>query len=145
MFCLTASVARFPDFSKLTAMPRDIGEDEMKRIVHVARKHVDEISSFEWRSWSDMVAPWINSAAYSYSATTFASQISQQEGWKGLQAVEASRKLASVLKLEPEAAGFALQHLDVRSTPLSAICRITPSCNQSDIYRYLNLDKILHN
>lgn len=130
-----ASVARFPEFSKLTAMPRDISDEEMKRIVTVARQHVDDISAFEWRVWSDMLAPWINSAAYSYSATTYAAQLAQKEGWKGLQAVEASRKLASLLKLEPEAAGFALQHINVKTTPLSSICREAPVCNQSDIYR----------
>uniref|UniRef100_A0A0P5PNQ9 Chorion peroxidase n=1 Tax=Daphnia magna TaxID=35525 RepID=A0A0P5PNQ9_9CRUS len=131
----TASVARFPESSKLTAMPRDITKEEMTRAVTVARKHVEEISAFEWHAWSNMLAPWQNSAAYSYSATTYASLIGQQQGWKGLQSVEASRKLANLLKLEPEYAGFALQHLCVRETALSSICCEQPKCNASALYR----------
>lgn len=77
-------------------MPRDITKEEMTRAVTVARKHVEEISAFEWHAWSNMLAPWQNSAAYSYSATTYASLIGQEQGWKGLQSVEASRKLANL-------------------------------------------------
>lgn len=77
-------------------MPREISDEEMGRIVKVAKKHVDEISAFEWHAWNNMLAPWQNSAAFSYSATTYASLMGQQEGWKGLQSVEASRKLANV-------------------------------------------------
>ena len=76
-------MARFPEVSKLTAMPRDIGPEEMTRIVKTARQHVDEVAGFEWRAWTDMVAPWLNSAAYSYSASTAAAQMAQKEGWKG--------------------------------------------------------------
>lgn len=78
-------------------MPREITKDEMGRIVTIAKKHVDEISAFEWNTWSNMLAPWQNSAAFSYSATTYASLLGQQEGWKGLQSVEASRKIANML------------------------------------------------
>lgn len=77
-------------------MPREITDEEMARVVKVARQHVEEISSFEWHAWNNMLAPWQNSAAYSYSATTYASLLGQKEGWKGLQSVEASRKLASL-------------------------------------------------
>lgn len=93
---MEASVARFPETSKLIAMPREITPDEMNRIVKVAKQHVDEISSFEWQIWNDMLAPWQNSAAFSYSATTHAALLAQQEGWKGLQSVEATRKLANL-------------------------------------------------
>lgn len=96
MFCSSASVARFPESSKLTAMPREITSDEMSRIVKVARQHVEDVSAFEWRVWNDMLAPWQNSAAFSYSATTHVTLLGQQEGWKGLQSVEASRKLANL-------------------------------------------------
>lgn len=97
LICLqSASVARFPESSKLTAMPRDISAEEMERVVKIARQHVDEISAFEWHVWNNMLAPWQNSAAYSYSATTYVALIGQQEGWKGLQSVEASRKLANL-------------------------------------------------
>ena len=92
----TASVARFPESSKLTAMPRDITDEEMGKAVTVARQHVDEISSFEWHAWTNMLAPWQNSAAYSYSATTYVALQGQKEGWKGLQSVEASMKLANL-------------------------------------------------
>jgi hypothetical protein len=63
-FMQIASVARFPESSKLTAMPRDITKEEMTRAVTIARKHVEEISAF---------------AAYSYSATTYASLVGQQQ------------------------------------------------------------------
>lgn len=92
----TASVARFPETSKLVAMPREITDEEMTRIVKVARQHVDEISAFEWHAWNNMLAPWQNSAAFSYSATTYAAGLGQKEGWKGLQSVEASRKMANL-------------------------------------------------
>ena len=39
------------------------------------------------------------------------------------------------LKLEPEYAGFALQHLCVKETALSSICRAQPTCNASALYR----------
>jgi hypothetical protein len=71
-------------------------KEEMTRAVTIARKHVEEISAFEWHAWTNMLAPWQNSAAYSYSATTYASLVGQQQGWKGLQSVEASRKLANL-------------------------------------------------
>jgi hypothetical protein len=98
LFNNPASVARFPESSELTAMPRDITKDEMSRAVTVARQHVEEISAFEWHAGNNMLAPWQNSAAYSYSATyhLYASLIGQQEGWKGLQSLEASRNLANV-------------------------------------------------
>lgn len=39
------------------------------------------------------------------------------------------------LKLEPEYAGFALQHLEVTTTSLSSICREKPTCDATVIYR----------
>lgn len=77
-------------------MPREITAEEMERIVKIAKMHVDEISAFEWHTWNNMLAPWQNSAAFSYSATTYASLLGQQEGWRGLTSVEASRKIANV-------------------------------------------------
>ena len=90
------SVARFPDFAKLSAMPYDVTSYEMQKITDESAKYSVDIASYEKNEWDAMLAPWESSAAFSYSATTFAQRLAQQEGWKGLQSVESTRKLASM-------------------------------------------------
>lgn len=89
-------MARFPEFSKLIAMPREVTTAEMNQIAAVAKKHVEEIASFESKAWTDMLSHWHNSAGFSSSANSRAALLGQQEGWKALQSVEASRKLAAL-------------------------------------------------
>ena len=89
-------MARFPEFSKLLAMPREITLAEMSTITAFAKKLVEEIASFETKAWGAMLSHWENSAGFSYSANTRAALLGQQEGWKALQTVETSRKLAAL-------------------------------------------------
>ena len=75
-------------------MPQDISPELMEAIITESLKLVAKYSLFEWQTWGEMTEAWKHSAAYSYSVTTHAAQLAQEEGWKGLQSVEVTRKLA---------------------------------------------------
>jgi len=136
VYSTASSVARFPDFAKLSAMPYDVSSYEMQKITDESAKYIVDIASYEKTEWDAMLAPWESSAAFSYSATTYAQRLAQQEGWKGLQSVESTRKLASMLNLSPKEAGFIPQNVAVNGTALSYICRSTPECISSPFRNY---------
>ena len=77
-------------------MPYDVPQSDIDAIVMESFHIIRDIASYEKREWDEMLAPWQDSAAFSYSATTRGHHLAQTEGWKGLQLTEATRKLASL-------------------------------------------------
>ena len=96
LYSVTASVARFPEVSRLSALPRDVTDEEMDQIINVAKRHINDITSNVRKTWDDMLGPWTNSAPFSYSASTRSLSSGVVQGLKGLQSVETSRRIANL-------------------------------------------------
>ena len=89
-------MARFAEVSVLSALPRDVTDEEMDDIVEAARRHIDDVTSDVRRTWDDMLTPWTNSAPFSYSASTRSLPPGIVQGFRGLQSVETSRKISQL-------------------------------------------------